>query len=92
MAEPSEVEERFEERIWEFDTAKGKPLQGFVRDDWLSDTHQVRLSIDVRRWPRDGKEWADLARFLQHVDCAYRNWLDTHAEKRKREAEDDIPF
>lgn len=92
MAEPGEVEERYEERTWEFYTAKGKPLGGYLRDEWLSDTHQATLNIYVTRWPRDGKEWNDLARFLQHVDCAYRNWLDTHAEVRKREAEDDIPF
>lgn len=92
MAESGEVEERFEERIWEFDTAKGKPLQGFLRDDWLSDTHQVRLSIDVTRWPRDGKEWNALARFILHVDNTFRDWLDTHAEIRERETQDDIPF
>lgn len=92
MSQPSEVEEKFEERIWTFDTFDGKPLHGSLRDDWYSDTHQVRLSIDVTRWPRDGKEWNALARFITHVNNAFRDWLDTHAEIRERETQDDIPF
>lgn len=92
MAEPSEVEERFEERFLTFDTAGGSNVRGYLKDDWLSDTHQVRLRLEVDRWPRDGKEWNALARFILHVDNAFRNWLDTHAESLRREAETDIPF
>lgn len=92
MAEPSEVEERFEERFLTFDTARGSNVRGYLKDEWLSDTHQVRLRLEVEKWPRDGKEWTELARFVQYVDCAFRDFLNTHAEMREREAQDDIPF